>query len=245
MKVISYSLYGTHPKYYLGMLRNVQAAPKIYPGWEVFIYVPHKSSLIWEDLPPATFAHLEACEDLGARVIHDEGNLPPMFWRFQPADDLKVERFMVRDADSRLSFREALAVEQWIEQDTCFHVMRDHPAHCCPMLGGMWGAQWRKANWEAPPMKDLMAKFLAENTEPPVEYGFDQLFLAKMIWPWARTSATQHDCMPGRRKEYMADPFPAKRENFPRFVGEVIELDANGNDVPRDDDWRQMRKDME
>ena len=37
-----------------------------------------------------------------------------MFWRYYIADDASVDRYLVRDADSRLSVREARAVEEWI-----------------------------------------------------------------------------------------------------------------------------------
>ena len=44
-----------------------------------------------------------------------------------------------RDADSRLSLREKEAVEKWINSDKDFHIMRDHPHHYYPILGGTWG----------------------------------------------------------------------------------------------------------
>lgn len=46
----------------------------------------------------------------------------------------------MRDVDSRLSARDRMAVEEWIQSGEPFHVLRDHPAHCgWPINAGMWG----------------------------------------------------------------------------------------------------------
>jgi hypothetical protein len=42
------------------------------------------------------------------------GGIEGMFWRFMVADDKTVDRYIVRDGDSRVSKREALAVDDWI-----------------------------------------------------------------------------------------------------------------------------------
>ena len=53
-----------------------------------------------------------------------------------------VGRFcsQVRDADSRVSPREAAAVAEWVRSGVAAHVMRDHPNHQFVMNSGMWGA---------------------------------------------------------------------------------------------------------
>lgn len=48
-----------------------------------------------------------------------------------------VDTFMSRDADSRIIPREEAAVREWLTTDRIFHVMRDHPYHCTPILGGI------------------------------------------------------------------------------------------------------------
>ena len=51
-----------------------------------------------------------------------------MVWRFFPALDPQVDVLLSRDLDSRVSAREAAAVEEWIESEVAsFHNMRDHP----------------------------------------------------------------------------------------------------------------------
>ena len=60
-----------------------------------------------------------------------------MFWRFLPASEGDLEVVIVRDADSQLSDRKALAVEEWLDSEKRFHIMHDHPFHVSLILGGM------------------------------------------------------------------------------------------------------------
>ena len=49
--------------------------------------------------------------------------------------------YLCRDLDSRFSKREAAAVGEWLQSSAAIHVMRDHPQHGAPLLGGLWGAR--------------------------------------------------------------------------------------------------------
>ena len=64
----------------------------------------------------------------------------PIAWRFLPLGDPTVSKFIVRDADSRITRREHSAVKQWLTSGIPFHAMRDHPSHIFTIMGGMWGA---------------------------------------------------------------------------------------------------------
>merc|ERR1712196_248419 len=73
-------------------------------------------------------------------LIEDiKGGIAGMFWRFLVADDPKVDRYIVRDGDSRLNARERFAVEEWIRSGKGVHTIRDHPNHDRPLNGGLWG----------------------------------------------------------------------------------------------------------
>lgn len=47
-------------------------------------------------------------------------------------------------------------MEQWLASNKTFHIMRDHPNHDTPILGGMWGARWD--NLPAPRAADELAR---------------------------------------------------------------------------------------
>ena len=55
--------------------------------------------------------------------------------------NFKVDRFIVRDADSRLNSRDRLAVEEWIASNYSLHSIRDHINHCFQINGGLWGGK--------------------------------------------------------------------------------------------------------
>ena len=231
-RVISFSLYGTSPKYLEGAVRNAELASKFYPGWDVWFYTCYGT------VPLSCRNHL--LEKEGCRAIPMRGNLdiPPMFWRFLVADYPDVERFIVRDADSRLNAREAEACKEWIAEDTVGWICRDHPAHQV-MPGGLWGAMWRRSNWEAPRMETLIREFMQEYPTPPDLYNYDQLFLRKKIWPWLKGSATVHDSCPERRVILGGRRFPTRRV-WPEHVGAVFDENDQGRDfdnqqVPKDD----------
>lgn len=109
-------------------------------GWLARFYAHH-------NVPEPVIAQLRS---LGAEVfimnvrnngiLPVEGDISGMFWRFMIADDPTVDRYVVRDTDSRLSARERFAVEEWIRSNRSTHSIRDHIWHYHPMMGGMWGS---------------------------------------------------------------------------------------------------------
>lgn len=54
-----------------------------------------------------------------------------------PLLDERVDVFMSRDAVSEILHRENKAVREWLASDRLYHIMRDHPQHCIPILGGV------------------------------------------------------------------------------------------------------------
>ena len=141
-KVISFSLYKAPEhwenimetnfnKYLNGLYENFKTLEKSYPGW--FIYLYHSDDITEEML--LTFKDFPNFE---SKLVTNK-SLNAMQWRFLPNDDKEVERFIVRDADSRITERERVSVEEWINSGKVLHIMRDHPHHHYHILGGMWG----------------------------------------------------------------------------------------------------------
>ena len=129
LKIISFSLYGDNPKYTEGAIRNAEIANEYWPGWECHFY-------IGEDVPQDVASRLT---DLGSKCIVRSDRMNGMFWRFEAADSTNV--VISRDTDSRIGLREYYAVNEWLESDKNFHIMRDHQYHGTEILGGMWGSR--------------------------------------------------------------------------------------------------------
>lgn len=212
MNCVSFSLFGNNPVYCVGAVRNAELAKSIFPKWTCVFYADDKVP----SLTKTTLENLGAVVRPGHQRIKNQ-----MFWRFLIADDPEVERFIVRDTDSRLSVREFNAVSAWISSGLKFHSMRDHPAHTLPLGGGLWGA----VKGACPPMaKSIMESKLATKPyERETSYGLDQTFLTNWIYPIAKKSLMEHDSC--RRNIYPAAlPFPdGCRFSEPRFVGEIID----------------------
>ena len=213
-KVISFSLWGNQPKYTAGAIANAILAREIYPGWECWFYVSNheysrNSSLIIKLAGVASYVKLI--------WVDTPPNWLMLMDRFRPGADSRADVFIVRDCDSRLTLREKLAVDQWLNSDKGFHSMRDHPYHNQPILGGMWGMKRG-----AIPLSRF-AKVLKER-QPSNHYNSDQVWLAEKIWPANKSNFCSHD--DGfYRHLYGGTDFPTARLPSGEFVGAVY--DAN------------------
>lgn len=146
-KVISFSLYKApldwekrmdtnYKKYISGLHQNISLIKKYYPDWYVYVY--HNESLDKSD-----FINLQEYNNVEYKLITNK-SLNAMQWRFLPHDDESVELFISRDADSRVTERELISVQEWIDSGKVLHIMRDHPHHNYKILGGMWGMRRQK-----------------------------------------------------------------------------------------------------
>lgn len=218
-KYISFSVWGDNPLYNIGMIKNINLAKEIYPDWQLVVYY---NNTISTSLKDALMANDVLAIDMTKSKIFGE------FWRFLAADLPNCTHAIFRDADSRLSNREKLAVEEWIKDNTVIHVMRDHPYHEVPfgaskmaIMAGMWGI---KAGMFS--MKNQIEAYLTHFEQN--EYGRDQAFL-QIIYEKLQDNITVHD------EFYSNKPFPSPRIGY-RFVGERIDV----NEQPYGEDWKAI-----
>ncbi len=126
-KIISFSLYNNKPCYQLGAITNTLEAKRLFPDWKCRFYTTDPTNI------------RNQLTYLGAEVVDmSKWKHGYMFWRFLAVDD--ADAVMVRDADSVVSEREVVVINQWLASDCQWHIIRDHPAHrSVPIPGGMWG----------------------------------------------------------------------------------------------------------
>jgi hypothetical protein len=199
-KIISYSLWGKNTRYTHGAIKNAELAKEIYPDWKVYIYI---SDYVEDDIKNKLL-------DLDCTLIKfpEKGDWTGMFWRFYAADKPGVT-MISRDVDSRLSYREKAAVDEWLDSNKDFHIMRDHPYHNIPILGGMWGAR----NGILSGIKDMIHNYTKGDY-----WQIDQEFLKDVIYPIVKDRAYVHDPFFERK------PFPFPR-NDKHFVGQAYSGD--------------------
>jgi hypothetical protein len=202
MKIISFSLWGDNPKYTIGAVKNAVLAKTIYPGWECYFYVS-------TDVPADILAQLKA--EGATLILKGDGNWFGLTWRFLAAD-IPGATVLVRDTDSRLNLREKVAVEEWLNSNNDFHIMRDHPFHVSRIMGGMWGAR----NSICSGITEWLDNYRLSNC-----YDSDQAFLREIVFPRVASTSTVHD--PFMDKIPFPASAPARTNTF--FVGQVYNPD--------------------
>lgn len=182
--IICFSLFGSLPRYCETAVLNVELAKQIYPEWTCRFYLDNS-------VPTDV---VERLQNSGAEVIHvgDNPKISGLFWRFFIFDDPNVQCFIIRDADSMLSYKEKAAVDEWLKSGKWFHIMRDGIEHCELILAGMWGGYGGV-------LENI--KTLAQNYYddlPILNKTIDQHFL-RTLYPTVAQSVLIHD-------NYLLDP---------------------------------------
>jgi len=211
MKIIAFSLWGNNPKYTIGAIKNADIAEELFPEWICRFY-------IGKSVPENILTQLENKPNVQLVRMNEDGDWSGMFWRFHPCSEDDVDVVLSRDTDSRLTQREKDAIDEWLESDKGFHIMRDHPWHGAPILGGMWGCK-----------KGTLSEMssLIDSIEKGDFWQVDQIFLRDYIYPLVKDDSFVHD------EFFERKPFPTKRNNL-EFIGEVYDENDNINEEHRE-----------
>ena len=211
--LFGFSIYGSISKYNVGAIENARFISHLGPNWSAIFYFD-------DSVPSETIRQLEGFGAITKRVEQD-WHTNGMFWRFRVARDFDFERILIRDVDSRISDRELSAVSSWIESGKTFHIMRDHPNHRTPMLGGMWGASRKIKDYD---------HIWSKEEEYGNFVGEDQRFLRENLYALAKGDACIHDSF--FRFEKDRSNFPVKRVNS-EYVGESVDESGQYDDALR------------
>ena len=214
--VVSMGLYGADERYTGNIVINARLLPSVLPGWLLRVY--HDASV-----PASVLSSLraEGAELLDMSRSSLQGGIAGMYWRFMVSEDELVDRWLIRDADCRVSPREAAAVRSWIESGYSVHIMRDHPNHGRRMMGGMWGGVKHA-------VRNITQRILAASSDVN-SYNGDQEFLAYHVYPTVEFDQLSHDswtCLSFTNSH----PFPAAgRRQFDNssFVGMIYGKDSS------------------
>lgn len=181
-RIIAFSLWGDRREYTQGAVENLRLAAEFYPGWTCRLY--HDATV-----PAPVLADLDAAGAERVAMPAGSAAVTGTLWRFLVADDPTVDRFLCRDADSRLNSRERAAVAAWETSPHPFHVLRDHALHTEVMLAGLWGGM----AGVLPPLAPLIESYTAGGTAAGGGRLLDQRFLRDVVWPAIRTRCLIHD----------------------------------------------------
>jgi len=210
MKVFSFCLYGPYnPKYYVGMVENIHLIHKHFPSWYIYIY-------LGADIDTSTVNVLSSAPRV---ILRWTGKLGAgsMINRFFAIDEPGVELMMVRDADSRIHWRDRWAIRRFDNSPQFVaHVIRDNKKHAAAIMGGLWGIR-KSANLH------IETDYEAYKRNPIViGLAHDQDFLGVCIYPSVVSRMLVHVGNGGPRgldETCVEFPFPSTGDNF--FCGKV------------------------
>jgi hypothetical protein len=162
------SVWGNIPRYIFGAKRQIELAKKYYPDWTIRIYV--------DDMDKTK--EFNDCET----ILVDDGT-SGYFWRFRSLFENENNIVQIRDCDSRITIREKMAVQEWLQSDKSFHTFKDHDAHYeFPVMAGCFGFKGKLSN----SLHDIMQQF-EKNT---FFYTNDQVYLRDHVW-----QVVQENCL--------------------------------------------------
>ena len=171
VNAFSFCLYGPeNPRYYPGMLENIALAKTYFPDWVVYVYIA-------PDVDESMLVRLSACSNVRLRNTGVTGAIN-MIHRFYAIDESDVELMMVRDADSRIHWKDRWAIREFVKQPQYVaHTIRDNLEHTASMMGGLWGIR-KSAGLN---MRSEYAGY-NEYHEKGHRNGHDQNFLADVVY---------------------------------------------------------------
>lgn len=198
-RVIAFTLYGNNPRYTVGAIKNAALAAKIYPEFIARFY-------IGSDVPHSTISTIGLMPNVELFKVEGYDGQFTNSWRFLAFSDPDVEIAMMRDADARITVRERLAVNEWLQSGLAYHSMKDHPTgHAAwPINAGMWGGYTSGIK----NMHEIMQHFRAGKETK--SFASDQVFLSRYVAPIVYKSMLIHETF-GKTEV----PPPSIRKSFP------------------------------
>jgi hypothetical protein len=215
-KIISFSLWGNNPLYTNGAIWNAEHSKDFYPNWVCRFY--HDDTVDKEIL--------QKIQDTGAELVLMEKSIDVLglYWRFHPMfDDDKIERFIVRDTDSRFTDREVKMVNEWVESKKSFHIIRDCESHQTFILGGTWGAiPGCVQNFDVKLATWLSIIQPCKQNPRGLYHGSDQIFLGRYIWPVIVSDHIAHVRANIQKIKYLSTDIEVPDPEDKHYVGMVV-----------------------
>jgi hypothetical protein len=209
-KIISFGLWGDEKKYISGAYKNIELAQNFFPDWICRFYL---GTSVSEDV----LNKLKSFENVEIVFMGEKGDWSSTFWRFFPASE-DVDVMISRDVDSRLSLREKIAIDEWLNSDKGFHIIRDHPYHRAKIQAGLLGVK----KGVLKNMKTMILEHLKNKSgENNDKYGIEEVFLRDYIYPIIENNCFVHDEFTDYNND-IKKSFPIGRIDF-EFCGDVFD----------------------
>jgi hypothetical protein len=192
----------------VGAIKNAIIAEHLFPDFETRFY-------IGKSVPTWVVQTLSLMPKVQILMVEGPENHTSMYWRFLAFTEKNYDRIVIKDADARLTYRDALAHDEWVKSGLDFHIVKDHPTgHSEPIIGCHFGAK-------VGVLEDIVE--LMESYNVTNQYGSDQWFLRDKVYDRAIKSALVHD---GYYNTQVQDPslvfYPPPRKWILDHIGAAL-----------------------
>lgn len=194
MKVVSYSIFKAKCEpfefmaYLRGLYFNCRMNKLIYPEYQTIISLHKDFREKYKEYFDALYSTFNA-----SVWLSEPGPLCyQMLWRLQPlymSDITDITHVICRDADAITTYKEAQAVQEWVDSGLGFHSITDNQSHTLPMMGGLIGVKvdhFKQTFPEYNTFEKLVANFDLS------KHGSDQNLIMKYIYPKAKDNMMGH-----------------------------------------------------
>jgi hypothetical protein len=152
-----------------------------------------------------------------------------MIHRFFAIDEPGVDMMFVRDADSRVHWKDRWAIREFLNtKGAKVHVIRDHPYHTAGIMGGLWGM--RKIEGI-----NIEALYREHKKATPKEQrlGIDQDFLMDVLYPRISQMILVHSSQEWKyHRNEILTPFPFTY-SYDIFCGRVEDVRYDESEPPK------------
>ena len=167
-KCISFCLYGNNPIYLEKFKKNISFYTKYFINYKIFLFATENFK---NELDCLNYNNI-----FSVRYMKEEPGSSGMMWRYIPILESQADVCFIRDVDYLPTKQEIQLIEEFINSEYSFHILRAHYDHVMPIMGGLFGIK-----------KNLFEDFKIEYTAWKIKnidvvYNTDQLFLAKYIY---------------------------------------------------------------
>jgi hypothetical protein len=153
----------------MGLLENIELITKYFPEAYTFVYIGN-------DVPESFQRELQPRHHVILRYTHETGP-KNMIQRFFAIDEPEVDVMFVRDADSRVHWKDRWAIREFLANPTAkLHIIRDNPQHITAIMGGLWGMK-KIDNF------NIRSMYGAWTSGHDHGMGVDQNFLIDCVYP--------------------------------------------------------------
>ena len=211
--VFSFCIYGNNIKYLRGLEENLKIINEKLPEFYSYIYFSN-------DVQELYYEIYSKYKNVKIHKI-DKNGPELMLYRILTLDiDDKVDVSFSRDIDSRINDRDIWTINEFLNSNKYFHIIRDHYYHKNTIMGGSFGMK-RKEFFS---ISKELESWKESNKITKYDYGTDEQFLRERVYDMIKNDVLIHSNIVGYLHEKISPIEPPLKNEYD-FIGNVVDYD--------------------